>query len=199
MAEKTILENVREEILLGAYEKLDNLEFGSKDYYLASKAISELERALSERYKADSERDARTESARYEADARKDVASIERDARKDVAVIESETNERVAKNEADTRKDVATIESSARKDVASIESKTSVAVAKNEAVIKENDRKVEGAIRMVESGVRVFICAMQLAIFVNELTNTRRFEETGTEISSGFRKLWSAFKPFDRQ
>lgn len=71
------LSEAREQVLLDLYEQLETLPFGSDEFLRASQAIANLEKSLSERYKADSEYEAKMKQSENDVSCKEKIADME--------------------------------------------------------------------------------------------------------------------------
>lgn len=213
----TNLTEAREMTLISLYEKIYDMgdDIGSEDFLKASQSISNLEKVMSETYKADSEYESKLKVSELDAETKKHMSTSESETKLKIAELDSDTKTKLAKMDEeikycdfDTKEKIANIEAENKVKIAELDAETKKVVSKKdveskkeiatiEADSKSKESKTERNLRIIETGAKVALVGLQLIIFTEELSKSRKFEETGVEVTSAFRKVWNGFKPFN--
>lgn len=190
------LEEAKEVTLLQMYENLSTLEFGSEEYLSAAQAIAQLEKSLTEQYKADSDYAGKVKAAEIDAELKKELAEIDAETKAKIAEKEVDLKTDISNKECQTKIEAAKIEAQVKQSIADKDIKVKKELSAAEVKMNDQNHQKEILLKTIETGAKVLIVSAQLIVFMEELSKSRKFEETGVEVTSAFKKLWGSFKPF---
>lgn len=191
------LEEAKELTLLTMYENLSTLEFGSEEYLSAAQSIAQLEKGFTEQYKADSDYAGKVKAAEIDADLKKELAEIDAETKAKIAEKELDLKTDISNKEYQTKIEAAKIEAKVKQSIADKEMKVKKEMSAAEVEMNEKNQQKEVVLKTIETGAKVLIVSAQLIVFMEELSKSRKFEETGVEVCSAFKKVWGTFKPLN--